>query len=67
MLALMIAVAAWAGMLIVLLVDLFTDSKLALIWKVLWVPLLLGVPLVGGLLYGAVSLIRSLVQVGQRS
>ena len=60
-LVLIMAAAAWLGMLIVLVVDLFSDQKLALGWKILWLPILVCVPMVGGFLYGSVSLIRSLV------
>ncbi len=61
-LVLIMAAAAWIGMLIVLLVDLFSDQKLASIWKMLWLPVLVCVPVVGGFFYGSVSLIRSLAK-----
>lgn len=61
-LVLIMAAAAWIGMLLVLLADLFADQKLASIWKVLWLPVLVCIPLVGGFFYGSVSLIRSLAK-----
>lgn len=54
-------------MLIVLLADLFADERLAIVWKVLWLPVLLCLPMVGGLLYSSVSLIRSLAGIRQNS
>lgn len=59
------AAAAWGGVVIVLLADLFAESRLPMIWKVLWLPVLLGLPLVGGVFYGAVGLIRGLMKARQ--
>ena len=59
-LVLIMAVGAWIGMLLVLMADLFADQKLAVMWKILWLPVLVCVPVVGGFFYGSVSLIRSL-------
>jgi hypothetical protein len=61
MLVLLIAAVAWFIMLITLLVDLFSNSRLPKIWKVFWFPFLVGLPVVGGLCYGTFSLIRSLL------
>jgi Phospholipase_D-nuclease N-terminal len=66
-LVLIMAAAAWVGTLIVLLVDLLTDEKRAIIWKILWFPVLVCVPVVGGFLYGSVSLIRTLLVSQQKS
>ncbi|MCF7785112.1 MAG: PLDc N-terminal domain-containing protein [Prosthecobacter sp.] len=66
-LVLFMAAAAWIGMLIVLLSDLYSDENLATVWKVVWLPVLVCLPLLGGLLYGSVSLIRSLAGLRQRS
>ena len=60
-LVLIMAAAAWVGTLIVLLVDLFTDQRLAILWKILWLPVLVCVPVLGGFLYSSVSLIRSIL------
>lgn len=54
-------------MLIVLLSDLYSDENMATVWKVVWLPVLVCLPLLGGLLYGSVSLIRSLAGLRQRS
>lgn len=64
-LVLFMAAAAWGTMVLVLLADLFADSRMSIIWKVLWLPVLLGIPLIGGFLYGAVCLIRGLIKVRQ--
>lgn len=61
-LVLVMAAVAWVAMLVVLLVDLFADEKLAVAWKLLWLPVLVCIPLVGGFFYGSVSLIRSLAK-----
>jgi hypothetical protein len=66
-LVLFMAAAAWIGTLIVLLSDLFYDENLATVWKVVWFPVLVCLPLIGGLLYGSVSLIRSLAGWHQES
>jgi hypothetical protein len=63
---LFMAAAAWAGIMFVLLVDLCSDSGLALAWKVLWFPLIVCIPLVSGLLYGAFTFIRRLVGMHRR-
>lgn len=55
LLVLSLAAAAWAGIAAVLLVDIFADSGLGLVWKILWLPLILFLPLVSGFLYGAFS------------
>jgi hypothetical protein len=59
-LVLLMAAFAWLGTLLVLLVDLFADKKLSALWKIVWFPVLLGLPMVGGFLYSSFSLIRSL-------
>lgn len=59
-LVLVIAAAAWAALVLILMVDVVGDQRLSLIWKILWVPVIC-VPLVGGLFYSVFSLIRSLV------
>jgi hypothetical protein len=57
LLVLLMATAAWAGMAIVLLVDVFSDVRLGVVWKFLWLPVILCLPLVSGVLYGAFSLV----------
>jgi hypothetical protein len=59
LLVLIMAAAAWVGMMIVLLVDVFSDAQLGIVWKILWLPVILCLPVVGGLLYGAFSFIRT--------
>ena len=66
-LVLFMAAGAWIGTLIVLLADLFADAKLATAWKFLWLPILVCLPMLGGLLYSAASLIRSLAGTRQSS
>ena len=66
-LVLIMAAAAWVGTLIVLLVDLFTDPHLAIVWKILWFPVLVCVPVLGGFLYSSISLIRSLLVSKQKA
>ena len=66
-LVLIMAAAAWAGTLIVLLVDLFTDEHLAIVWKILWLPVLVCIPVLGGFLYSSVSFIRSLLAAKQKT
>ena len=66
-LVLYMAAAAWAGTLIVLLFDLFANEKLALAWKLLWLPVLLLLPLVGGLFYGALSFVSCVTQARNKA
>lgn len=66
-LVLFMAAAAWGGMLIVLLADLFGDARLSIVWKIVWFPVIVGVPVVGGFFYGAVCLMRSLMKARQSS
>ena len=66
-LVLIMAAAVWVVTLIVLLVDLFADQHLAIVWKILWFPVLVCIPGVGGFLYGSVSLIRTLLGSSQKS
>jgi hypothetical protein len=66
-LVLLVAAVAWVGTLIVLLSDLFTDSSLKTVWKVIWFPVLLCLPIVGGFFYGSFALLRSLVEMRQSS
>jgi hypothetical protein len=66
-LVLLVAGVAWVGTLIVLLSDLFTDSSLRTVWKVIWFPVLICLPILGGFFYGAVALTRSLVGMRQSS
>jgi hypothetical protein len=61
-LVLYIAAAVWAGIVVVLLTDLIADSWLALWWKIIWLPIIICVPVISGLLYGGFSLIRSLAK-----
>lgn len=60
MLVLFMAAAAWSGVMIVLLSDLFSDRGLAVGWKLLWFPIIVCLPVVSGLLYGAFSFVRLL-------
>lgn len=60
MLVLIVAAAVWGGVLLLLLVDVSSDSTLSWKLKIFWVPLILCVPFVSGLLYGAFSIIRCL-------
>lgn len=61
MLVLLVAAVAWFILLITLLVDLFSNSRLSMIWKIFWFPFLVGLPVIGGLFYSTFSLIRSLL------
>lgn len=63
LLVLVLAGAAWAGILIVLLVDIFSDVRLGLAWKILWFSMIVLLPLVSGLLYGSFTLIRGMTVV----
>lgn len=64
-LVLFMAAAAWGGMLIVLVADLFADARLSILWKILWLPIIVGVPVIGGFFYSAVCLVRSLIPARQ--
>lgn len=57
-----LAGGAWLVLLAILLSDLFA-SRLGTVWKVVWVPLLLGLPGLGGVIYGSFWLMFSLAQL----
>ncbi len=67
LLVLVMALAAWVGILIVLVIDLFSNRRLSSSWKLVWFPILLGLPLLGGVLYSAFSLTRHFVDVRSTS
>jgi uncharacterized protein YqhQ len=56
--ALLFAGITWLALLVIISIDIFTTSHLKTIWKIVWLHIVIGLPVLGGLFYGAANLIR---------
>jgi hypothetical protein len=50
---------AWLVVLLILIIDMFTNSGFTKFWKIFWLPLLIGLPCVGAFFYATISGINS--------